>query len=281
MVLVKSKEKMFFEGFSIFMLIILFFIIITTTVNTDSPFYMVLFGFTPTILTIILGILIYEEILYSKTIIWLTPFVLSAVFLIVGNSDRNLKNNLDVSSLAAINILFSAIYLALFFMLLTLISKQNKEKKQVIKEMPVVQSKPTTIKEYIASIEDKSKALNFVIGRVYNKYHGGTKELREIISIKPDWYNEFSEAMMNEQNPDKKRLLQILNNFETRLELLEKTEREVLGEKHLQDLKNLQRNKIGNDKILDVLTNNDKDPVESYHKGAKEFCEKLKQELQK
>lgn len=271
------------------MLIVLFFILVTTAVNTNSPFYMILFGFSPTLLTIIIGLLIYEEIVLSKTIIWLTPFVLSALFLIVANTDKVLRQNLDIASLAAINILFSAIYLAIFFILITLITKPEKEKirkttQAQIQKPLVIQTAPptpTTIREYIASIEDKSKALNFVIGRVYNKYHGGSKELREIISIKPDWYNEFSETMQNEEKPDKKRMLQILDNFENKLGLLEKTEREVLGEKHISTLKNLDRQKYGDEKILDVLMKNDKDPVESYYKGAKDFCAKLKLELQK
>ncbi|PIN80872.1 hypothetical protein COV13_02875 [Candidatus Woesearchaeota archaeon CG10_big_fil_rev_8_21_14_0_10_32_9] len=285
MVLTKSKEKMLFEGFSIFMLIVLFFILVTTAVNTSAPFYMVLFGFAPTLLTIIIGLLIYEEIVLSRTIIWLTPFVLAALFLIFANGDRILRENLDIASLAAINILFSAIYLAIFFVLLTLLEKPVKEKiikkTQQFVQQPIIKSSPLTIKEYISSIEDKSKALNFVIGRVYNKYHGGSKELREIISIKPDWYNEFSESMQNEEKPDKKRMLQILSNFENKLDLLEKTEKEVFGDKFILSLKNLERNKYGTEQILNVLMKNDKDPVESYYKGAKEFCAKLKEELQK
>jgi len=286
MVLTKSKEKMLFEGFSIFMLIVLFFILVTTAVNTAAPFYMVLFGFAPTLLTIVIGLLIYEEIVLSRTIIWLTPFVLAALFLILANGDRVLRENLDIASLAAINILFSAIYLAIFFILLTLLEKPVKEKiikktQQFVQQPIIVKSSPLTIKEYISSIEDKSKALNFVIGRVYNKYHGGSKELREIISIKPDWYNEFSESMQNEEKPDKKRMLQILSNFENKLDSLEKTEKEIFGDKHIFNLKNLERNKYGSDQILNVLIKNDKDPVESYYKGAKEFCAKLKEELQK
>ena len=268
------------------MLIVLFFILVTTAVNTSAPFYMVLFGFSPTLLTIVIGLLIFEEIVLSRTIIWLTPFVLAALFLIFANGDRVIRENLDVSSLAAINILFSAIYLAIFFILLSLLTHLEKERMkktppQVTSVPTIVKSVPLTIKEYISSIEDKSKALNFVIGRVYNKYHGGSKELREIISIKPDWYNEFSESMQNEEKPDKKRMLQILSNFENKLDLLEKTEKEVLGDKHVLNLKNLERNKYGTEQILNVLIKNDKDPVESYYKGAKEFCAKLKEELQK
>ena len=122
--------------------------------------------------------------------------------------------------------------------------------------------------------------MNFVIGRVYNKYHGGSKQLREKISLKPEWYNEFSEALQNEAEPDRRRLLAVLNNIERQLAFMTSLEKEILHPDQIRELKNLDRDEDGNDKILDVLIKNDKDPVQAYYDGAKEFCLKLRDILQ-
>jgi hypothetical protein len=135
---------------------------------------------------------------------------------------------------------------------------------------------PSTIKDYVASIEDKSKALNFVIGRVYNKYHGGSKQIRERISLKAEWYNEFSDALQNESNPDKIRLISVLDHIDKQLSLLTSTEKEIMTSNEMLELKNIERSEDGSDRIIDVLIKNDKDPVDSYYAGAKEFCLKLR-----
>jgi hypothetical protein len=273
-------RRVLFEGFSLVSLIILFIVIVFTALNTGSSLIFVLLGFMPTIATIVLCLIMFDETVFSMVILWILPFVLSGLFFVVATSQTLLKSNLDVGALVAINIFCSVIYLIIFFIIAKLLSPKDHEssehKPAHAAAHVMAQHQPTTIKEYVSSIEDKSKALNFVIGRVYNKYHGGSKLLREKLSLKPEWYNEFSEALHNEANPDKKRMLQVLDNIDKQLQLLNVLEKEILTSDQLSELKNLERNPEGNDKVLDILIKNDKDPVESYYQGAKEFCLKLR-----
>ncbi len=289
-------KRVLFEGFSIFALIVLFIIILFSALNTGAPLIFVILGFLPTLVTIILCILIFDGTLYSMIILWLVPFVLSGLFFLIGSGKTLSGLGMDVGSLVAINIVFSIIYLALFLILVKLLSTNEHHKKTETNEhheginqegthhpedhVPLHAmkhiDKPEIIKEYVSSIEDKSKALNFVIGRVYNKYHGGSKQFREKLSLKPQWYNEFSQALHNEQQPDKKKLLIILAHIDTQLNLLHRSERDMMTDDQLASLKNLVRDPDGVDSILEVLKKNDKDPVESYYEGAKEFCLKLK-----
>jgi hypothetical protein len=277
-------RRVLFEGFSLVCLIILFIVIVLTALSTGASLIFVLLGFMPTIVTIILCLIMFDETVFTLVILWILPFVLSGLFFLIATSQALLRANLDIGALVAINIFCSVLFLVIFFVIAKLVSPKEQETPEhkpahsATHAMNVHQ--PTTIKEYVASIEDKSKALNFVIGRVYNKYHGGSKQLREKLSLKPELYNEFSEILHNETNPDKKRMLSVLNDIEKQLYLLTLPEKDVITGEQLIELKNLDRNEEGEERIIDVLIKNDKDPVETYYAGAKEFCLKLRDILQ-
>jgi len=282
-----SKEKALFEGFSLFAILILLVVTVFTSLNTGSSLLLVLIGFSPTLITIIFSIIIYEELAYSKVVMWFIPFVLTGLFFFVLTSQKFLNSNIEVGSLAAINIFLSLVYLTIFFLFIKLIISEKKSRpKEIVKEkVKVIHHHhaippPVSIQEYVASIEDKSKALNFVIGRVYNKYHGGTKEMRDRINVPSEWYNEFSDNLLNNKVKDKKKAVDIVEMIESRLNLLIKSETEVFGSQ-IDGLKNLIRTEDGSNTIIDVLVKNDKDPVISYYKGALEFCRKLKDTIAK
>lgn len=279
-----NKKKALFEGFSLFTIVLLLFIIAFTSVATGSPIMLVLIGFSPTLVTIIAGIIIYEELVHSKVIIWFLPFLLAGLFFYVLTTQEFLNYNIKVGTLTAINIILSIIYLTVFTVFFKLLNSQKKRPKGAVRA--VVHHQPLSIREYVASIEDKSKALNFAIGRVYSKFHNGTKEMRDKILINKDWYNEFSDILQSEgekveQIKDNKKAISavyVVNKIEDRLRTLLKTEHEVFGVK-AQNLTKIMRDPSGHERIIDVLKNNDKDPVESYYKGALEFCNKLKEKL--
>lgn len=295
-----SQKKSLFEGFSLFAILVLMFVIILTSLSTNSPLFLVLVGFSPTLITIIVCILIYEEITHYKVAVWFIPFILTGVFFFLLSSQQFTQYNLKVGTLSGINILLSVVYLAIFFLFFGIALKLPKRKTETkvvhhVHHSQNAQSNqprpqaPQSIREYVASIEDKSKAINFVIGRVYNKYHGGSKELRDKISINKEWYNEFSEILKTEGNEPGKiedirdrdklvSLLYVVNKIQERLNLAKKTEETVFGQKHL-NLKNLHRSATGTDVILDVMKENDKDPIDSYYKGALNFCDQLKSKL--
>lgn len=280
-----EKRKALFEGFSLFAIIILLFIIVFTSINTQAPLFLVLLGFSPTMLTIIFGIIIYEEMTKNRILLWFIPFLLAGLFFYVLTSQEFLAYNIKVKTLTGLNIFFSVAYLAIFTFYYRLLYKERKNREHKGAVRAVVEHTPRTISEYVASIEDKSKALNFVIGRVYSVHKGGTKTMREKIMVSPELYNEFSDIMQEKQNIDeinnKDKLIKAVymaNKIEERLKEMLKTENEVFGNSQ-NNLKNLDRNPTGTDRIIDVLIKNDKDPVESYYKGALEFCRKLKEKL--
>lgn len=281
-----NKRKSIFEGFSILVLVVLLGLTILTTILTGAKLFLVIVGFAPSIIAVILSIILFEESLRGKLIIWFIPFLILALFFFVVTSQEVLSSNLDVTSLIGLNIIISIIYIAAALLIVkVLFSENTKDHKQMKQAMM-----PETIKEFIASIEDKSKAINFVIGRVYSKFHGGSKELREKIGIDKEWYNEFSQILQNEDNQEIQKLedikdkdklvslLYVVNKIQERLHQLKKPESVVFGQRH-SNLKNLERNTAGTETVLEVMIRNDKDPVESYYKGAMDFCNALKMRL--
>ena len=276
MEIISRQNKILFEGFSLFSLLILLAIIVITAVSVDSPLIFVVVGFLPAIVTVVLSIVYYEESFSHKLTIWFIPLIVAASFFVIGTNYDYMNHNMDVGTLTSINVIFSLIYLGIFFSLIKISKKSLKQRPQKV----VVEKPELNIQEYIASIEDKSKALNFVIGRAYNKYHGGSLELRKSINLKAEWYNELSEALQNEEKSDNLRLFMIIENIEKHLGRLKMRERDVFSPKQLESLKNLDRDLDGNDKILDVLIKNDADPVELYFKGIQEFCDTIRKELE-
>lgn len=250
-----------FEGFSLFSLLILFLVMIATSISTGDSLFLVLLGFSPAMFTIILSIILYEESKERKVFIWGLPLIIIGLFFFIVQEQTFLRSNLDVNALVGINLMISLFYLGLFF--LSTKSILNKPKK-----------KP---KQLVNALEDKSKAINFAIGRVYGKSKGGSKALREKIKIKQEWYNEVSK-FFKRQKSDKNDLKKSLKKIDMRLQKLKKTEKEVFGKKHT-NFKNLARDKTGNDRIIDVITRNDNDPVGNYYMQLQENIKTLRKEI--
>jgi len=281
-----EKRRALFGGFSLFAMLILLFVVVLTSLSTKAPLFLVLLGFSPTLLTIVCGIIIYEEMTKNKVVLWILPFLLAGLFFYVLTSNEFIAYEIKVEILTALNIFFSVAYLAIFSFYNRLLYN-SKPKKSRGAVRAIVEQLPRSISEYIASIEDKSKALNFVIGRVYSVHKGGTKQMREKITISPKVYNEFSDIMADKTSIDEikdhdklVKAVFMVNKIEEKLNMLIRPELEVFG-KSAEKLKGLKRNSLGTDRIIDVLIRNDKDPVESYYKGALEFCKRLKERLNK
>lgn len=122
----------------------------------------------------------------------------------------------------------------------------------------------------LRGIEDKCKAINFVIGRVYSDKRGASQEIRDKLKINPEWYNAFSEITADFKEEEKHKLNGVLHNIMDRLLQLEKKEEEILK---IGIGKFPIYRKLG-DRVVDVLSRNDKDPFTEYHTEAKEICEK-------
>jgi len=125
----------------------------------------------------------------------------------------------------------------------------------------------------LRSIEDKCKAINFVIGRVYSDKKGASESVRERLRISSDLYNSFSEITADFKSEDAHKLSIVLKNIHHKLLDLELPENRVIkiGIAQLP----VDRDPLGSYRVIDVLKRNDKDPVEDYHNEAKEVCSKL------
>ena len=141
--------------------------------------------------------------------------------------------------------------------------QQLKQTTKLKQQLTNISSKNFTVK--LRSIEDKCKAINFVIGRVYSTKHKGNKTIRETLKIPRELYDRFSE-MEKKGLADPKLLNQILN----KLINLEHTESQAIGKRILSK---------NHEPIIQILKENDKDPVEDYHREAKEVCQALIQYL--
>ncbi len=127
------------------------------------------------------------------------------------------------------------------------------------------------ILQVIHGVEDKAKALNFVIGRVYSVYHGGTDKLRNRVRIDKTWYAEFNEIDAKDSGRRRAQAIVLLGKIKDRLELLKKSEKDIFGD-DASKLRNIKRSADGRDRVIDVLVRNDKDPVQQYYDGALSFC---------
>ncbi|MFP4524284.1 MAG: hypothetical protein ACLFO2_03160 [Candidatus Woesearchaeota archaeon] len=264
------RRKRFETVSGVFLFLLLFFVMLLA-VSTDSGPFLVLIGLLPSVFTVVFGLLLYEASIDNRKALWLVPIVLVALFYWYGESGTGIFADLDVGVLSAVNLIASFL-----FLIVTTFILQAPVKAPVRKVVErVEQPKDEDLPSFIASIEDKGKALNFTVGRVYNAYHGGSKPLRDRIKIEQEWYDQFSHIPSDPSKVDFEALLSLIRKIESRLKLLEKTEAEVFGEAH-KGFKNLVRDTTGKDRVIDVLDRNDKDPVKTYVEGALEFCGKVK-----
>jgi len=137
--------------------------------------------------------------------------------------------------------------------------------------MPAPQEEP--LDRLVHSIEDKVKAINGVIGRVYRRSNGGTELVRNLIKIRSEWYNEFNALA---KSRDKEKIIALLDKIERRLNRLFRTERDVFGN---TNFRNLKREKGGTSKIIDVLKQNDNDPVDVYLENALISCGRIRDRI--
>ena len=142
-----------------------------------------------------------------------------------------------------------------------------KEELQAAKDLVVSKE---NFNVTLRGIEDKCKAINFVIGRVYSDKRGASADIRDKLKINPEWYNAFSEITSDFKDEEKHKLKTVLKNILDKLLQLEDPEENVI-KVNIGQLPIYRR--LG-DKIIDVLARNDKDPIIDYHKEALEICEK-------
>lgn len=138
------------------------------------------------------------------------------------------------------------------------------------KEATITPKAEEQIKTAVRSLEDKCKAINFVIGRVYARRNGASTKLRDKIKIPAKLYNAFSHMHgIKEFTPEMK---DILKQLVERLNYLYSKEKEVFDDDY-KKFSNITHEPNGDSKIIDVLIKNDNDPVREYFLGALDACE--------
>jgi len=260
----------------LFLIIIL--IMFGLSAASDQSLFNVFLACLPTIVSITLAIVIVESYKENHSFVWAVPLVFIALFYVMA-PQYLIFVNLDVPQITVMNLVISY----LFIIVINFIAPPHLHKmysppepqiivreipkeiiKEVIKEVPVVVKKEETLQ----ALEDKCKAINQVIGRVYRQSFGGSKELRNKIKIPRDWYNAFSKQEID---------FALIKKLLERLSLFNKTEKEVFGNL-CKDFKRLKRDKNANDRIMEVLKSNDDDPIETYVSSAIAVCEQALKE---
>ncbi len=255
-------------------ILITLFIALISAVMTNSSMAYAFLGFGPTLLCVLIYIGLLEGE-FKDVLFWLTPLVVCFLFLVLGTSlNSMIGDQLDIPVLTGVNLILAYVILAI----MSLIEYQG-EKQATLAELD--EFKPEELHRYIHTIEDKCKALNFVIGRVYRASNGGTKEMREQIKVPSEWYNEFNAIPPDEAKEQSHKAIELLQRIQERLHSLLKPEKDVFVHEDIKGLKNLERDGHGKDRILDVLSVNDSDPVEDYYLGAMDFCSRITSELKK
>lgn len=276
-------------------LLIWFILIIFLSIVTDSSPFNTLVGLSPVILTIIVTYILVDKYHLESGFLMIFPFIFTGILFMLGTAQ--LLPGMNYPLLSSINIIFGILFIAIITVHYSTLRRQRRiktkeveevkeEKKEVAVEGQQEERKfivrlddDESLKSFVSSIEDKSKALNAAIGRVYSVKHGGSEFLRKKIRIDAENYNEINE--LKTQPLEKRRILaiELLRKIKDKLDLLMQPEKDVFEKGETQHLLNIERDMFGNDKIMDVLIRNDKDPVKSYYDGAVEFCDNALDEL--
>lgn len=262
--------------------IILFVFMLFLSLTNGTDIGSVMLGLLPTIAYLIINYSLLYDIRSKHFLVWILPVLLVLLFYLVARTvSQTTIGRMDLNVVSFLNLFICYIFagVILFYIF---VGRTIKAEKRVLTEIrhevknidSVIESLERTpsVRILIHSLEDKCKAINFVIGRVYSDKHGGSKELREKIRIQKDWYNTFSNLSHDFSSKDREMVHLSVDLIHKRLLLLERKEKEVFGD---ITLVNVDRDPKGHEPIREVLIKNDKDPVETYLGSSKQMCERI------
>jgi len=262
---VKPKTDAIRKAVEFLSIVALAAIIFSVGLSSNAPFTSVLAGFLPSIVSLIFLISVIEtgrHLEYS----WVMPAVFSIAFLVLGLIQAPPFDKMEIGKLTVLNLVISYIFLIIIEYPAAYKKAEHSEPKE----------EERAIEHHFHAIEDKLKALNFAIGRVYRSSNNGTTSMRDDIRIPSEFYNEFDRAVKEET---KEQVIDAIEKIGRRLMNLQKTEKEVFGER-AHHLRNLVRDEHGHSRIIDVLAHNDKDPVMSYYEDALAAYREIKRKIE-
>lgn len=284
------------------------FVLISLTLSSGGNIAVIFISILPFLAHISFLFFFIEDEKKLFRMIWLMPVILSVLFYIVWYSGLSVLNQIDGSAIFVLNIILCYLLNAAFIIFykrrysvpyrrhmalqdnfhslrksyMERSSVQSEEIENLRRQLKEFEDKLKVTKENFSfnlrSIEDKCKSINFVIGRVYSKKNGGNDSMRDVLKINSEWYNAFSEITQDFKKEDSARLYIIIDSINQKLNVLEMRENEVFDNASLSKLE-LSRGSEGNDKVIDVLAANDKDPVYDYQQEAKEICKRIMEYL--
>lgn len=251
------------KTFLIICVIITILLIIFSSILTDSSLLLTFIGFLPLLITIFIFLWAVEQ-RFKRITFLIIPPIIAILFLGIGGFFNAIAGNIiNVGGLAVINMILG---LVIVFVLLY---QKGKGRTSLFPE------KKKDIFYYVNSIEDKCKAINSVIGRVYKTANGGTEEMRNKIKVQSELYNKFDLIRKEGLHKHKREAAHIIEEVLHSLKRLENREKIVFTQKELKGLKNIIRDENGEDKVITVLMVNDKDPIDEYYEGAVTTCENI------
>ncbi|MFH1917475.1 MAG: hypothetical protein ABIJ21_09515 [Nanoarchaeota archaeon] len=274
----------------VFAIILLVFILFLSLAN-DSDVLNVTLGLLPTVGYLVINYALLYELAHKRFLVWILPIILVIIFYLFAASFKTSTiGQMDLNVITFLNLFVCYVFAGVILFYIYVGREVRFERRAVLQEVRHEMAhqpthavhhavpKPESVKTIIQSIEDKAKAINFVIGRVYSDKHGGSKELREKIRIDKEWYNKFSALSQDFTESDKEMVRLAIELIHKRILLLEKKEIDVFDTVHFQ---NIEHDARGHDTIKSVLIKNDKDPVETYLDSMKGYCEHILRELKK
>ncbi len=288
--LILAKERLFIFLYLLGVIAFIFWLSHSNEVSLG----LVALCFSPAVISMLFAIIVLETHMQQfRSVNWILPILAALIFYVMSTSSATFKN-VDVSNLTVANFIVAMGFIIFIEMLIsTYVDKKTETKRGTVKrkttrtidatstatqELTLFQKKKQ-FEEYIQSIEDKAKAINFAIGRVYSNKHGGSPKIRDAIKINAEWYNQFSKITEDNFDESIVPLKKSLWSIYDRLLGFEKKEKEVFTKTEVENLSGLERNREGNDKIIDVITANDKDPVPTYYQSAIDFCRKATDQI--
>lgn len=261
-----------------------FVLIVFLSVITKSDPFNTLIGLSPVLLTIITVYILVDKYHMESGFLLVFPLIYTGLLYMLGRG--GMLPGINYTTLSSFNIIFGLIFVSVLIMHYTIMRRQRKVKhkevkKEEKKKIIIRLDDEEGLKTFVSSIEDKSKAINAAIGRVYSVRHGGTEPLRKKIKIDAAHYNEFNELKHEKPHHRKPIAIKLVRKIKERLELFQSHENEVFDKDDIESLLKLKHDPLGRDKVINVLINNDKDPIKAYYEGAMNFCNDALEQLEK
>jgi hypothetical protein len=290
-------ERAIFERYTYGSLALFLALTVFTALSTRSSLFNVLFGFAPTLLTIITSFFIFEEEGHGRYYAWILPFVIIPVFYAVWQSNIALAQGLSVPDLLGVNLFLTMIYLGVFFVVsptaLERAHEQHEHEQKTEQEQAKDEAPEHTYKVSLPDdpynqavlIGEKCKSLNYAMGQVYDRSAGAVKEIRDMIHIDRESYNGLVEYYEQkeadgEASITRETAMGYVDSIIDGVRRLNESEAEVFGNLH-KSLKGLERSEGGGDAIIDVLASNSRSPVYAAKKTLMSTCQQVKDDLQR